>query len=176
MSNLLLWSDGTANQIDARTRYEKGEWFLEVSRGHLKGKWHVADTSGSNPPNPPPKKKSKAENVSFYIPCIKLFWAISNTRGSACWQKGQQQERSGKKDGRRARSSRYWLIYLFILTPGRRVGGHNCSLHCRRRDVNPFFLDKIHDISARWNRRDTGTSMCPWAKRNWYGIRSYWSL
>lgn len=49
---------------------------MEVSRGHLKGKWHVADTSGSG--NPKKKKKLKMSTFAFHL--LNCF-GLSVTQG-----------------------------------------------------------------------------------------------
>lgn len=83
---------------------------MEVPRGHLKGKWYVTDI------NPPQKK---AENVSFCIQFNELFWGISNTSRSACWQKGQQQERSERESKRGPEAH---VIDLFFSNSGEEGG------------------------------------------------------
>lgn len=94
------WSEKIARKIDAWTRYVKGEWFLEVPRSHLKGKWHITDTSRSGNP----KKRLKMSAFTFSL--INCF-GVSVTRGEVHVGKKVSSRKGVKGEQKRGRSSHY---------------------------------------------------------------------
>lgn len=145
----LWWNRKIAKQIDTLPWYLDKVWKMEQRRGgafrspigHMKSKWHVPDFSGSG--------NQKAANVRFCIQFNKL--GIGNTR-----EVNVSKKVSDKKGVKRKVKENQHPTLLICYT---HLGSKNktkkkgkkreaiCRLHCQS-DINPFFLDKIHDISA----------------------------